>query len=70
MTLSQYEAMSLDELRHYILSHREDTLAFQIYVDRSKTAGRMITINPDDPDWEQNLDQKIQQSISNETESK
>lgn len=62
MTLVNYDAMSLDELRQYVLTHREDINAFQVYVDRSKAAGRMITINPRDPDWEKNLEQKIQQA--------
>lgn len=62
MTLGNYDGMSLDELRQYVLTHREDINAFQVYVDRSKAAGRMITINPQDPHWEENLAQKIQQA--------
>lgn len=64
MTLGNYDAMRLDELRQYVLTHREDINAFQVYVERSKAAGRMITINPRDPDWEENLEQKIQQASS------
>ncbi|KYC39877.1 hypothetical protein WA1_28320 [Scytonema hofmannii PCC 7110] len=69
MTLANYEAMNLDELRQYVLTHREDISAFHVYVDRSKAVGRMITINPDDPNWEENLEQKIQQATSGEAES-
>ena len=69
MTLANYDAMSLDELRQYVLTHREDVNAFHVYVDRSKAAGRMITINPDDPDWEEALERKIQQATSGESES-
>jgi hypothetical protein len=36
MTLVNYNQMSLDELRRYVLTHREDINAFHIYVDRSK----------------------------------
>jgi hypothetical protein len=50
-----YSAMNLDELRRYMLAHREDIQAFQAYVDRSKAAGRMITIDPSDPNWEEKL---------------
>lgn len=64
MTSNNYDAMSLDELRQYMLSHREDTMAFYEYVDRSKAAGRMITIDPSDPQWEENLEQKIRQATS------
>lgn len=69
MTLPNYEAMNLDELRQYVLTHREDINAFHVYVDRSKAVGRMITINPDDPNWEENLEQRIQQATSGEAES-
>lgn len=62
MTLGNYDGMSLDDLRQYVLTHREDISAFQVYVDRSKAAGRMITINPKDPHWEESLAQKIQQA--------
>jgi hypothetical protein len=69
MTTANYDAMSLDELRHYVLSHREDIAAFQRYVDRSNASGRMITINPNDPNWEADLDQRIQQADTKESES-
>lgn len=67
MTLVNYDTMSLDELRQYVLTHREDIDAFQIYVDRSKAAGRMITINLDDPNWEEALERRIQQATAGET---
>ncbi len=62
MTLANYETMGLDELRQYVLTHREDENAFHIYVDRSKASGRMITIDPSDPEWEKNLEQRIGQT--------
>ena len=43
-----YNSMGLDELRQYVLRHREDFKAFQVYIDRSKSTGRMITIDPSD----------------------
>ncbi|MEC4803484.1 MAG: hypothetical protein SAJ12_16970 [Jaaginema sp. PMC 1079.18] len=61
MTSKNYDSMSLNELRKYILTHRGDINAFQAYIDRSKSAGRMITIDPTDPNWEENLDQKMRQ---------
>jgi hypothetical protein len=69
MTLANYDAMSLDELRQYMLTHRDDTNAFHAYVDRSKLAGRMITIDPGDPRWEENLERRILQVISDEAKS-
>ena len=64
MTPTNYDSMDLDELRKYVLTHREDINAFHAYVDRSKTAGRMITIDPSDPAWEENLEQRIRQATS------
>jgi hypothetical protein len=69
MTEANLEAMSLNELRQYVLIHREDLNAFHHYVDRSKASGRMISINPNDPNWEDSLEQKIQQAASTETEA-
>jgi hypothetical protein len=69
MTIDDFEAMNLNELRQYVLTHRQDQRAFHLYVDRSKASGRMITINPGDPNWENSLEQKIQQVAAGEAES-
>ncbi|MGK7954871.1 MAG: hypothetical protein AB4063_06355 [Crocosphaera sp.] len=45
MNSIDYDALSLNELRKYVLTHREDNKAFHTYIDRSKSEGRMITIN-------------------------
>ena len=66
MTLVNYQAMTLKELRRYILTHREDIAAFHAYVDRSKSEGRMITINLNDENWEEQIQQAI---IKDGTES-
>jgi hypothetical protein len=66
MTSANYETMGLDELRQYVLTHRENIQAFHVYVDRSKASGRMITIDPSDPQWEENLARKIESKISGE----
>lgn len=64
MTENSFESMNLDDLRRYVLSHREDTEAFHTYIDHSKASGRMITIDPSDPGWERVVEQKIQQASS------
>ncbi len=69
MTLANDDAMNLDQLREYVLTHREDITAFQKYVDRSKAAGRMITIQTNDPHWEESLEKRIQQAASGDRES-
>jgi hypothetical protein len=68
MTTTNFESMNLNELRQYVLTHRENLNAFQIYIDRSKSSGRMITINPGDPNWASTVEQKIQQLSTGETE--
>jgi hypothetical protein len=67
MTSANYETMGLDELRQYVLTHRENIQAFHVYIDRSKASGRMIAVDPSDPQWEQNLDRKIRAATSGET---
>jgi hypothetical protein len=69
LTEANFETMNLNNLRQYVLIHREDLNAFHLYVDRSKASGRMITIDPSDPNWKNSLDQKIQQITSTETEA-
>ena len=66
--------MGLDELRQYVLTHRENIQAFHVYVDRfsfweatpTKASGRMIAIDPTDPHWEENLSQRIESQTSGE----
>jgi hypothetical protein len=64
MTSASYETMNLDELRQYVLKHRENIQAFHVYIDRSKASGRMISIDPSDPLWENNLDSGIRSGTS------
>jgi hypothetical protein len=66
MTSASYETMNLDELRQYVLNHRENIQAFHVYIDRSKASGRMIAIDPSDPQWEHNLDQRMGTVTSDE----
>ena len=58
--------MSLDELRKYMFAHREDPDAFQVYVDRSKAEGRVVTLDMNAPNWEERLTDKIQSSVGGE----
>jgi hypothetical protein len=62
MTISEFNEMQLDELRRYMLTNRDDVMAFQVYVDRSKASGRMITIDPTDPNWEQTIQNRLRQN--------
>jgi hypothetical protein len=69
MTSVSYETMSLDELRQYVLTHRENIQAFHVYIDRSKASGRMIAIDPSDPQWENNLTPEIRSRIADDAGS-
>lgn len=55
-----YNALSLEELRQYVLDHREDTQAFYTYIDRSKSEGKMITVDLEDDHWEEKITEQIQ----------
>jgi hypothetical protein len=49
MTAANYETMGLDELRQYVLTHRENVQAFHVYVDRSKRVfekSNLLRLNP------------------------
>jgi hypothetical protein len=59
-----YDTLSLDELRQYVLTHREDITAFYAYIDRSKTDGRMITVDLEDNHWEDKITTRIQEGQS------
>ncbi len=59
MTDINYNKMGLDDLRKYVLTHREDIQAFQSYIDRSKASGRMIAVDAATPKWEEDLEENI-----------
>jgi hypothetical protein len=67
MTSANYETMELDDLRQYILTNRENIQVFHVYVDRSKASGRMISIDPSDPQWEENLVRRIESQTPGES---
>lgn len=56
-----FEAMSLSELRVYVLSHREDTAALHTLIDRRKAQGPRIQYPcPNTPENVEILRQVIQ----------
>ena len=50
-----YTVMTDRELKDYMLSHREDSSAFQAYLDRRHDRLDRTTIKLDDPNWEQKV---------------
>ena len=63
MNSVNYEAMSDPQLKRYMLEHREDLAAFYAYVDRSRASGRLITIDPTEPNWEEKTLLEIQKQL-------
>lgn len=57
--MSEYAAMSDEELKRYFLQHREDKMALRAYLDRLSDRPRNIITPVDDPDF----DTKIQAAI-------
>ncbi|GBF80539.1 DUF6887 family protein [Aphanothece sacrum] len=68
MTTLNYDEMSLDELRRYVLNYREDLNAFYAYIERSKATGRMITIDTNDQEWEDKLTHQIEKVTSSKSD--
>jgi hypothetical protein len=64
MTNINYNKMELDDLRKYVLAHRQDIQAFQSYIDRSKASGRMIAIDAATPKWEEALEENIRRTAN------
>ena len=64
MTAINYNKMELDDLRKYVLAHREDIQAFQLYIDRSKASGRMIAVDAATPKWEEALEENIRRTAN------
>lgn len=62
---ADYNTMPLDDLRRHVLAHRGDRAAFEIYIDRSKASGRMITIDPSRAGWDSKLDADIRAARCN-----
>jgi hypothetical protein len=50
-----YAAMSDRELKRYILTHRDDREAFYAYIDRRHSRPRKVTVQLDDPDWQEKI---------------
>lgn len=63
MTKVNYATMSDQELKRYILTHRDDQEAFYAYMDRRHSRSHKITIEFDDPAWEEKVLSAIQTQI-------
>jgi hypothetical protein len=60
MSQVNYAIMSDQELRHYWLSHKEDKLALDAYLERRSQRPQSATFHPDDADFEERLEALVQ----------
>lgn len=63
MTKVNYTTMSDQELKRYILTHRDDQEAFYTYMARRHFRARRTAIEFDDPAWEEKLLSAIRTQI-------
>jgi len=59
-----YAEMSDRELKHYLVKHRDDQEAFYAYLDRRHARSNAVTIELDDPDWQEKVMAVIQEQIN------
>lgn len=64
MTKVNYTTMSDQELKRYILTHRDDQEAFYTYMDRRHSRSRKTAIEFDDPAWEEKVLSAIRTQIA------
>ncbi|NJK73181.1 MAG: hypothetical protein HC849_07605 [Oscillatoriales cyanobacterium RU_3_3] len=60
MSNINYAAMRDRELKRYILAHRDDREAFYAYMDRRRSRPHKVTVQLDDPAWQEKIISAIQ----------
>ena len=58
-----YVAMNAQELKRYMLAHREDREAFNAYLDRRHSHSNKTVIKFNDPAWEEKIISLIQEKL-------
>jgi hypothetical protein len=64
MSSVNYVAMSDQALRQYFLAYRDGSVALWAYLNRRKVRSQSIVTTIDDPDFDDKLQDAIQQQIS------
>jgi hypothetical protein len=59
-----YAEMSDQELKHYLVKHRDDQAAFHAYLDRRQARSNKTIIELDDPDWQGKVMAVIQEQLN------
>ena len=63
MNQVNYTAMSNQELKSYLVTHKDDKEAFYGYMDRRKSRHRDAAIQLNDPAWEEKIIAVIQKQL-------
>ncbi len=63
MNQINYALMSDQELKSYLLNHRNDKEAFYAYMDRRKSRPHGAAIKLEDPAWEKKIIAVIQKQL-------
>ncbi len=64
--MSKFDAMHDEELRAYILAHRQDTEAFYAYIDRMQQHPPIAVIEPEE--WSEERMQQVLDEIKRRSE--
>jgi hypothetical protein len=64
MSSINYAAMTDQELRHYFLTHREDTAAFQAYLARRRERSQAVITTIHDADFDSKIQAAIQRQMA------
>jgi hypothetical protein len=59
-----FASMSDQELKHYLVKHRDDQEAFHAYMDRRQARPHKAAIELDDPDWQERVVALIQDQLN------
>jgi hypothetical protein len=59
-----YAEMSDQELKRYLVKHRDDQVAFHAYLDRRQARSNKTSIELDDPDWQEKVAAVIQEQLN------
>ncbi|WP_414567079.1 DUF6887 family protein [Nostoc sp. CCY 9925] len=66
MNKVNYAAMNDQELKSYLLSHKDDKEAFYAYMDRRKTRPYDAAIKLKDPAWKEKIIAVIQKQLASD----
>jgi nitrogen regulatory protein PII-like uncharacterized protein len=69
MSQIDYKAMSNQELKQYLLEHREDKAALQAYLERRRERSFRVITTVDDPDFDAKIQAAIRQQMGDRRNS-